>query len=58
MPELETSKLLTVLSEMPKELLEGFAGGYTVDSGNDNTSSSSRIIEVAIYREHNSAGII
>lgn len=32
MPELETSKLLSVLSEMPKELLEGFAG-YAPDSG-------------------------
>ena len=32
MPELETSKLLTVLSEMPKELLEGYTG-YAADTG-------------------------
>lgn len=32
MPELETSKLLSVLSEMPKELLEGYTG-YTADTG-------------------------
>lgn len=32
MPELETSKLLSVLSDMPKELLEGFTG-YGADTG-------------------------
>lgn len=34
MPELETSKLLSVLAEMPKELLEGYAG-YAAESGTE-----------------------